>query len=111
VKRPFLIVALLVGLALGFSVVLGVAWHFMREQAASTAANDARAAEAKIEHPARRAAAETGANETGTGSRFEEHPIEFHNQNVRLSGSLLLPKSEKPLPAVIFVHGAGPQTR
>ncbi len=30
---------------------------------------------------------------------------------MKLAGSLLLPKSEKPLPAVIFVHGAGPQTR
>lgn len=51
------------------------------------------------------------ANETGVRSGFEEHPIEFHNQDVRLAGSLLLPRSEEPLPAVIFVHGAGPQTR
>lgn len=51
------------------------------------------------------------ANETGAESRFEEHHVEFHNQDVKLAGSLLLPKSEKPLPAVIFVHGAGPQTR
>jgi uncharacterized protein len=51
------------------------------------------------------------ANETGAQSEFEEHRVEFHNHDVKLSGSLLLPKSERPLPAVIFVHGAGPQTR
>ena len=49
------------------------------------------------------------ANEAGSGS--EEHRVEFHNQAVKLAGSLLLPKSEVPLPAVVFVHGAGPQTR
>jgi dienelactone hydrolase len=51
------------------------------------------------------------ANETRVQSGFEEHRVEFHNGDVKLAGSLLLPKSEKPLPAVIFVHGAGPQTR
>ena len=49
--------------------------------------------------------------ETGVQSGLEEHRVEFQNQRVKLAGSLLLPKSEKPLPAVIFVHGAGPQTR
>lgn len=51
------------------------------------------------------------ADETGAESRFEEHAVEFHNQDVKLAGSLLLPRSEEPLPAVVFVHGAGPQTR
>lgn len=51
------------------------------------------------------------ADETGVQSGFEEHRVEFHNGDVKLAGSLLLPKSDKPLPAVIFVHGAGPQTR
>ena len=50
-------------------------------------------------------------DETGAESRFEEQRIEFHNQDINLAGSLLLPKSEKRLPAVIFVHGAGQQTR
>ncbi len=54
---------------------------------------------------------ETHANETGTGSGFAEHPVGFHNQGVKLAGSLLLPRSEVPLPAVVFVHGAGPPTR
>jgi pimeloyl-ACP methyl ester carboxylesterase len=51
------------------------------------------------------------ADETGAESRFEEHHVEFHNQDVKLAGSLLLPKSDVPVPAVVFVHGAGPQTR
>ena len=54
---------------------------------------------------------EARANETVAGASFAEHPVEFHNQGVKLAGSLLLPKSEAPLPAVVFVHGAGPQTR
>jgi pimeloyl-ACP methyl ester carboxylesterase len=51
------------------------------------------------------------ADETGVESRFEEHHVEFHNQDVKLAGSLLLPTSEAPVPAVVFVHGAGQQTR
>ena len=51
------------------------------------------------------------ADETGAESRFDEHPVEFHNQGVKLAGSLLLPRSEVPVPAVVFVHGAGRQTR
>lgn len=53
----------------------------------------------------------TFANETGVQSGFEEHRVEFHNQAVKLAGSLLLPRSEEPVPAVVFVHGAGRQTR
>lgn len=44
-------------------------------------------------------------------SGFDEHRVEFHNGDVKLAGSLLLPQSEKPFPSVIFIHGAGPQTR
>ena len=51
------------------------------------------------------------ADETGAGSRFEEHHVEFHNQDVKLAGSLLLPESDRPVSAVVFVHGAGRQTR
>lgn len=51
------------------------------------------------------------ANETGVQSGFAEHRVEFHNQDVQLAGSLLLPRSEVPVPAIVFVHGAGQQTR
>ena len=54
---------------------------------------------------------EAWAHETGVQSAFEEHRVEFQNDTVKLAGSLLLPKSEKPIAAVIFIHGAGPQTR
>ena len=54
---------------------------------------------------------EARADKTEAGSWFAEHPVEFHNQGVKLAGSLLLPRSEVPLPALVFVHGAGPQTR
>jgi len=54
---------------------------------------------------------ETSAVETGVQSRFEEHPVAFHNQDVKLAGSLLLPRSEVPVSAVVFVHGAGRHTR
>jgi uncharacterized protein len=53
----------------------------------------------------------TSAAESGTKSGFVEHQIEFQNQDVKLGGSLLLPSSDVPVPAVIFVHGAGQQTR
>ena len=32
---------------------------------------------------------EAVANQTRGGSPFEEHPVEFHNQGVKLAGSLL----------------------
>lgn len=51
------------------------------------------------------------AEEAGAESRFEEHSVEFHNKAVKLAGSLLLPNSEAPVPAVVFVHGAGRHTR
>ena len=50
-------------------------------------------------------------SETGVQSGFEEHRVEFHNHDVKLAGSLLLPRGKVPVPAVVFVHGAGRQTR
>jgi pimeloyl-ACP methyl ester carboxylesterase len=54
---------------------------------------------------------EAHADETGAKFSFEEHSVTFHNQDVKLAGSLLLPSSDAPVPAVVFVHGAGRQTR
>lgn len=36
---------------------------------------------------------EAKAGETGANSTFDEHPVEFRNQDVKLAGSLLLPKA------------------
>lgn len=58
---------------------------------------------------------------TRTG-RFELHlrPVEsslieksvtFANRDVRLSGSLLVPGGKGPFPAVVLIHGAGPEPR
>jgi len=54
---------------------------------------------------------EADANETEAESKFEERSVEFQNQDVNLAGSLLLPRSEAPVPVVVFVHGAGRHTR
>jgi hypothetical protein len=37
------------------------------------------------------------AQETGAPSGFDERHVEFHNQDVRLAGSLLLPRSGESL--------------
>lgn len=57
------------------------------------------------------AGAEARSAEAQSQSGFREHPIEFRNQDVKLAGSLLEPRSESPLAAVVFVHGAGQHTR
>jgi dienelactone hydrolase len=54
---------------------------------------------------------EARAAETRAKFSFEEHSVKFHNRDVNLAGSLLLPRSKAPGPAVVFVHGAGRQTR
>jgi uncharacterized protein len=50
-----------------------------------------------------------------TAAAFEEREITFSNGTARLSGSLLLPKSQLPSPnpytAVVFLHGSGPEGR
>ncbi|MDX1942377.1 MAG: hypothetical protein SFU99_17565 [Saprospiraceae bacterium] len=35
----------------------------------------------------------------------------FKNGDITLAGTLLLPKSSKPCPAVVFIHGSGQETR
>jgi dienelactone hydrolase len=44
-----------------------------------------------------------------TGYATEE--LEFRNGDVTLDGTLMLPPGPGPHPAVIFLHGSGPQTR
>ena len=57
-NRNYLIVGLCIGLVVGLSVTVGVAWFFMRQQAARTAATDARAEAMQAEQQARQAALE-----------------------------------------------------
>src|SRR5437660_4929794 len=45
-----------------------------------------------------------GAGEVGPAPREEQ--VVFHNGEVRLAGTLLLPRADKRVPAVVFVHGA-----
>src|SRR5262249_55498938 len=40
------------------------------------------------------------------GPAPREEAVVFHNGAVRLAGTLLLPRTDKPVPAVVFVHGA-----
>ncbi|HEX9944123.1 MAG TPA: alpha/beta hydrolase [Thermoanaerobaculia bacterium] len=42
---------------------------------------------------------------------YREQEVSFHNHGVRLAGTLFLPRGEGPFPAVVFIHGAGPDTR
>lgn len=43
--------------------------------------------------------------------RLVEEDIEFTNGDVRLRGTLVRPPGPGPYPAVVWVHGSGPQTR
>ena len=40
-----------------------------------------------------------------------EEEVVFHNGAVRLAGTLLLPRDNKLVPAVVFVHGAASHER
>jgi pimeloyl-ACP methyl ester carboxylesterase len=42
---------------------------------------------------------------------FKQEEISFRNGDVTLSGTLLLPLTESPHPAVVFLHGAGGEGR
>ena len=55
-NRNYLIVGLCIGLVLGLSVTAGVTWFFMRQQAAMTSTDDARAAAMQAEQQARQTA-------------------------------------------------------
>ncbi len=42
---------------------------------------------------------------------YDEERVVFESGGIHLSGSLLIPHGEGPFPAVVMVHGSGPQTR
>lgn len=42
---------------------------------------------------------------------FKQEEVSFRNGDVTLSGTLLLPLTQAPHPAVVFLHGSGPEGR
>jgi uncharacterized protein len=53
-----------------------------------------------------------GREAIGTRRRpYRTETVGFASGDVRLSGTLLLPDRQGPLPAVVMVHGSGPSTR
>jgi hypothetical protein len=44
-------------------------------------------------------------------TEYQEREVEFANGEVDLAGTLLQPKSSSPVPAVVLIHGAGPEQR
>jgi pimeloyl-ACP methyl ester carboxylesterase len=47
----------------------------------------------------------------GTASALRSESVAFQSGNITLSGTLLLPSSNSLVAAIVFVHGAGPETR
>lgn len=41
----------------------------------------------------------------------EEEDVVFHNGDVRLAGNVFVPKTPGPHPAIVCIHGSGPNTR
>ena len=48
---------------------------------------------------------------SSSGPAFEERDVTFASGDVTLAGTLLLPRSGNKLPAVVFLHGSGPEGR
>ena len=44
-------------------------------------------------------------------AQIKNESIEFHNDDVKLRGTLYMPASAHPVPAIIFLHGSGPVNR
>jgi uncharacterized protein len=53
-------------------------------------------------------AAEVHATKTAP---YREEQVKFHNKDVTLAGTLVVPHGQGPHPAVVFTHGSGPQMR
>lgn len=46
-----------------------------------------------------------------TGCSLRSEPVTFRSGDARLSGSLILPHGEGPHPAIVLIHGDGPDVR
>jgi dienelactone hydrolase len=63
-----------------------------------------RGGELQAEFTLKRAGTEQAVN-------YAREEVRFHHDNIKLSGTLLLPSHSGKHPAVIFIHGTGPHTR
>ncbi len=63
-----------------------------------------RGGELRAEFTLKRTSAEQGA-------KYRREEVGFGHDNIKLSGTLLLPSHSGKHPAVIFIHGSGPRTR
>jgi len=55
---------------------------------------------------------QSGAPElSGTKIKFKEEEVSFQNGDVTLAGTLILPATPAPHPAIVMTHGSGPQPR
>jgi pimeloyl-ACP methyl ester carboxylesterase len=50
-------------------------------------------------------------NKRDSGSALLTKNVSVQNGDVRLSGTLVMPHATEPLPVIVFVQGAGPETR
>jgi dipeptidyl aminopeptidase/acylaminoacyl peptidase len=48
---------------------------------------------------------------SSTTAPFEEREITFNHGDVRLAGTIVLPNTRSPAPAVVFLHGSGAEGR
>ena len=55
--------------------------------------------------------AKTKAEQAGKSRSYQEEPVTFRSGDVTLSGTLLLPTTKGPHPAVVLGHGSGAQDR
>lgn len=70
-KRPLLIVSLLVGLALGLSVAIGIAYHFLRKHDAESASLFDASSELDPIDSGTNSASAAGANKNTRAAKFE----------------------------------------
>lgn len=48
---------------------------------------------------------------TSQSPEFREEDVRFQNGSVELAGTLILPAGAGPFPAIVFLHGSGPEGR
>jgi uncharacterized protein len=54
---------------------------------------------------------DSGQQQVGTKLNLRREEVVFKNGDVTLSGTLVLPSGKEPHPAIVRIHGSGPQTK